>query len=63
MNLTFASLFSGIGGSDIAAVSTGWDHKFWCEIDPFCRKVLRYWFKNSEGYLENDVKYKQSDSF
>lgn len=52
--MTFGSLFSGIGGADIAAVAVGWDHEFWCEIDPFCRKVLGYWFKNSEGY--GDIK-------
>lgn len=29
--LTFASLFSGIGWADIAAIAAGWEHKFWCE--------------------------------
>lgn len=52
--MTFASLFSGIGGADIAGIAAGFEHKFWCEIDPFCRKVLSYWFKNSEGY--GDIK-------
>ena len=51
--LTFASLFSGIGGADIAATAVGWEHKFWCEWDPFCQTVLKYWFNNSIGY--NDI--------
>lgn len=51
--LTFASLFSGIGGADIAATAAGWEHKFWCEWDPFCQTVLKYWFNNSIGY--NDI--------
>ena len=50
MSLRFASLFSGIGAPDLAAVKLGWEHKFWCEIDPFCQQVLKYWFNNSEGY-------------
>lgn len=51
--LTFASLFSGIGGADIAATAAGWEHKFWCEWDSFCQTVLKYWFNNSIGY--NDI--------
>lgn len=51
--LTFASLFSGIGGADIAATAAGLGHKFWCEWDPFCQTVLKYWFNNSIGY--NDI--------
>lgn len=52
--MNFASLFSGIGGADIAAVKAGWNHKFWCEIDPFCQRILKYWFEKSEGY--GDIK-------
>lgn len=48
--LTFASLFSGIGGADIAATAVGWEHKFWCEWDEFCQTVLKYWFNHSIGY-------------
>lgn len=48
--MTFASLFSGIGAPDLAAVKLGWEHKFWCEVDPFCQQVLKYWFNKSEGY-------------
>ena len=52
--MTFASLFSGIGGADLAAAWVGWKNEFWCEIDPFCRKIMEYWFKGSKGY--GDIK-------
>jgi DNA (cytosine-5)-methyltransferase 1 len=28
----------------------GWENAFWCENDPFCRRVLEYWFNKSKGY-------------
>ena len=40
--MTHASLFSGIGGFDLAAEWAGWSNAFNCEIDPFCRKVNKY---------------------
>lgn len=40
--MTFASLFSGIGGAELAALGVGWEPKFWCEIEPFCQQVLKY---------------------
>ncbi|MBR3551492.1 MAG: DNA cytosine methyltransferase [Bacteroidales bacterium] len=45
-----ASLFSGIGGPEVAAAMLGWDNVFHCEINPFGRRVLDYWFPNSESY-------------
>jgi DNA (cytosine-5)-methyltransferase 1 len=39
--MNHGSLFSGIGGFDLAAAWMGWNNVFHCEIDPFCRKVLR----------------------
>ena len=48
--MTHASLFSGIGGPEIAAAMLGWDNLFHCEINPFGRKVLDYWFPNSKSY-------------
>lgn len=48
--MTHASVFSGIGGPEVAAAMLGWDNAFHCEINPFGRKVLDYWFPNSESY-------------
>ncbi|WP_342672748.1 DNA cytosine methyltransferase [Alistipes communis] len=50
MTMTHASLFSGIGGFDLAAAWAGWTNVFNCEIDPFCRRVLKYHFPESEQY-------------
>ena len=47
---THASLFSGFGAADLAAEWMGWRNAFWCEIDPFPRRVLQYWFPNQTGY-------------
>lgn len=49
-----ASLFSGIGGFDLAAEWAGWTNIFNCEIDPFCRRVLAYHFPNAVQY--EDIK-------
>ena len=48
--ITHASLFSGIGGAELAATWMGWQNKFHCEINSFGRTVLDYWFSNSESY-------------
>lgn len=45
-----ASLFSGIGGPEIAAAMMGWDNVFHCEINPFGRQILNYWLPNSDSY-------------
>ena len=47
---THASLFSGIGGAEIAASWMGWDNVFHCEIQEFPRKVLEYWYPNAVSY-------------
>lgn len=52
--MTHASLFSGIGGFDLAAEWMGWQNVFNCEIDSFCRKVLAYHFPEAKQY--EDVK-------
>lgn len=52
--LTHASLFSGIGGAEIAAAWLGWENLFHCDINDFGRKVLGYWFPQSKEY--NDIK-------
>lgn len=48
--ITHASLFSGIGGAEIAADWAGWQNLFHCEINSFCRRVLEYHYPNSESY-------------
>ena len=48
--MTHASLFSGIGGAEIAAAQMGWSNLFHCEINPFGRRVLEYWYPNSTSY-------------
>ena len=45
-----ASLFSGIGGFDLAAEWAGWTNVFNCEIEDFPRKVLKYHFPNAIQY-------------
>ena len=48
--MNHASLFSGIGGAEVSASMMGWQNLFHCEIQEFPRKVLDYWFPNSESY-------------
>lgn len=50
MEFTHASLFSGIGGFDLAADKIGWKNVFHCEINPFCRKILNYYWPNAISY-------------
>ena len=44
MTMTHGSLFSGIGGFDLAASWMGWKNAFHREIDEFCSRVLKYHF-------------------
>ena len=48
--MTHASLFSGIGGFDLAAEWAGWTNAFNCEVDPFCQKILKYHFLDAKQY-------------
>lgn len=41
------SLFSGIGGFEIAATWLGWQNVFSCEKNPFGKKILQYYWPNS----------------
>ncbi len=50
---THASLFSGIGGFDLAARWMGWQNVFHCEIDPFCQQGLKHHFPESTPH--NDI--------
>ena len=44
------SLFSGIGGFELAASWCGWENVFHCENNQFGQKVLKYHFPNSKHY-------------
>ena len=48
--MTHGSLFSGIGGFDLAAEWAGWDNIFHCEWNPFGQKVLKHHFPKSIIY-------------
>lgn len=48
------SLFSGIGGFDLAAEWMGWENVFHCEIDTFCQLLLNFHFPKSLRY--GDIK-------
>jgi DNA (cytosine-5)-methyltransferase 1 len=52
--LTVGSLFSGVGGMDIGLEWSGFQHKFFAEIDPYCREVLKARFPGVPVY--EDVK-------
>jgi DNA (cytosine-5)-methyltransferase 1 len=44
------SLFSGIGGFDLAAQWMGWENVFHCEIAEFPLKVLQHYWPNAISY-------------
>ena len=46
------SLFSGIGGFDLAAEWMGWKNKFHCEWNEFGQKVLKYYWPESELFTD-----------
>lgn len=46
-------LFSGIGGFALAAKHAGWETVGFCEVNPFCQKVLAKHFPNKPIF--NDV--------
>jgi DNA (cytosine-5)-methyltransferase 1 len=50
--MTHGSLFSGIGGFDLAAEWMGWQNIFHCEWNPFGQQVLKYHFPNSISYAD-----------
>jgi site-specific DNA-cytosine methylase len=52
--LSHGSLFSGIGGFDLAAQWMGWNNVFQCEKDEWCRKVLAKNFPNTKRF--EDIK-------
>jgi len=54
MNFKHASLFTGIGGFDLAAEWIGWENIFQVENDPFCNTKLIKNFPNIKRY--GDIK-------
>lgn len=50
--MTHGSLFSGIGGFDLAAHWMGWQNIFQVEIDPFCQQLLTQNFPNVTRYKD-----------
>lgn len=45
-----ASLFSGIGGFDLAAQWMGWENVFHCEWNEFGQKILKHHWPNAISY-------------
>lgn len=52
--MTHGSLFSGIGGFDLAAEWMGWENVFHCEWNEFGQKILKYYWPNAKSY--NNIK-------
>jgi len=50
--MTHGSLFSGIGGFDLAAEWMGWENKFHCEWNSFGQKVLHHYWPNAEQFTD-----------
>lgn len=50
--LRYGSLFSGIGGFDLAAEWMGWDNVFHCEWNEFGQKVLKHYWPNAESFSD-----------
>ena len=46
------SLFSGIGGFDLAAEWMGWENVFHCEWNEFGQKVLKYYWPKAESFTD-----------
>lgn len=52
MDIAHGSLFSGIGGFDLAAEWAGFENKFHCEINEFGQLILKYYWPYSELYKD-----------
>jgi len=50
MILKHGSLFSGIGGFDLAAEWMGWENVFHCEWNQFGKKILKQYWPNAISY-------------
>lgn len=52
--MNHGSLFSGIGGFDLAAEWMGWNNKFHCDINEFSRKICGFYWPDAQSY--EDIK-------
>jgi len=52
--MNHGSLFSGIGGFDLAVDWMGWNNSFHCELNPFAQRILKYYWPNAISY--DDIK-------
>lgn len=52
MSLKHLSLFSGIGGFDLASQWMGWENVAHCEINEFCLKILKYYWPNAATHTD-----------
>lgn len=59
--MTHGSLFSGIGGFDLAAEMLGWQNVFQVEIDTYCQAVLAKNFPSVKRY--SDIKNFDCDEY
>ncbi|NBW23321.1 MAG: DNA (cytosine-5-)-methyltransferase, partial [Caulobacteraceae bacterium] len=50
--MTHGSLFSGIGGFDLAADWMGWENKFHCEWNEFGQRVLKHYWPQAELFTD-----------
>lgn len=52
--MTHGSLFSGIGGFDLASEWMGWENVFHCEWSEFGKNILNYYWPNAKSYGDID---------
>lgn len=48
--MNHASLFTGIGGFDLAAEWMGWENVFHCELNHYCQSVLKEKWPKAKSY-------------
>lgn len=48
--MNHGSLFSGIGGFDLAAEWMGWNNMFHCEWNEFGQKILKHYWPNAKSF-------------
>lgn len=50
--MTHGSLFSGIGGFDLAAEWMGWENKFHCEWNSYGQRILKQYWPMAETFTD-----------